>query len=432
MPATANTTFEMTPTLQLSRNQHSCKFLPEKQSDVRLKPNPPLSEILAAINNSLMPQIELMRRDITNLYRENKKLIKTLTKFGIPYSSFDKLEAISTSPSAPTKPLVRRNAATKPNSEAMDTEMTITRMPTEESTMEKVPMHTNLDQPLKPSRYGVMHNERKSRIEENIASNNLLTNLTPADIVIKEKAFIEDFKLPLSPAEPLPANIYGLVGDDLIARGYKRVVTDGESIWLEIPEKWLSSKSFTKRQQTPSRQYFTLNGVTIHHQLQTELGRSPRRHKLAVKIPRAEPSSRLLAGKWYIHAHQVKIASCAQGDTKWLKLRTMRLVRILRKTFRANYNPRYPASGQSAQFQIRKNNTRKRSQNHDARRKNKPSSWEYIKLRQPVAPSIKSLANFPMPMQAPPQWLNPYNYANQIAPSNKNALPQKIQSKNQH
>ena len=153
-------------------------------------------------------------------------------------------------------------------------------------------------------------------IEESSVGNNLLKNLTPADIVIKEKAFTEDFKLPLSPADPWAANIYSLVGDDLIARGYERVVTDGESIWLEIPRNWLCTKRLTKRQLTPSRQYFTLNGVTIHNQLQTELGRSPRRHKLAVKIPRAEPSSRLLVGKWYIHVHQIKIASSIEGETE--------------------------------------------------------------------------------------------------------------------
>ena len=269
-----------------------------------------------------------------------------------------------------------------------------------------------------------MNSERKSRIEEKSASNNLLENLTPADIVIKEKAFIDDFKkLPLSPPEPLAVNINTLVGDD-IARGYNRVVINRESIWLEIPENWLCMKSFTKQQLTPSPQYLTLNGVTIHHQLQNELGRSPRRHKLAVKIPRGEPSSRLLAGKWYVHAHQVKIASHSQSHTEWLKLRTMRLVRILRKTFRANYNPR--SSGWSSQSQIRKNSFRKRSSKHAW--KNKQSSWEYLKPKQPAASSARSLANFPLPMQAPPQWLNPNNYGRTL--SNKKALPEKTQSKN--
>ena len=179
-------------------------------------------------------------------------------------------------------------------------------------------MEADPAQPQKPSRYST-NSERKQRIEESSVGNNLLKNLVPAEIVIKGKAFTEDFKLPLSPVDPWAANIYSLVGDDLIARGYERVVTEGESIWLEIPWDWLWKKRLTKRQLTPSRQYFTLNGVTIHNQFQTELGRSPRRHTLVVKIPRAEPGSRLLAGKWYIHAHQIKIASSIQGETEWLK-----------------------------------------------------------------------------------------------------------------
>ena len=181
-----------------------------------------------------------------------------------------------------------------------------------------------------------MNSERKKRIEKNSVGNNLLKNLTPADIVIKEKAFTEDFKLPLSPVDPWAANIYSLVGDDLIARGYERVVTDGESIWLEIPWNWLCTKRLTKRQLTPSRQYFTLNGVTIHNQLQTELGRSPRRQKLAVKIPRAEPSSRLQESVLSTHtrsrlplAFKVKLSGSNFVPKGWLRSFGKRLVQII-------------------------------------------------------------------------------------------------------
>ena len=170
--------------------------------------------------------------------------------------------------------------------------------------------------------------------------------------------------------------------------------------------------------------------MTIHKQLQTETGRSPRGHKLAVKIPRAEPSSRLLPGKWYIHAHQIKIASGVQGNNEWLKLRTRRLVRILRKTFRANYNPRSQASRQTTLSDIRKNTTRKRSKYPNTERKNKLPPWEYLNSKQLVAASKKTRAEHPLPMQAPEPWLNPYYYVNQWMPSNQNIRQQKIPSKN--
>ena len=410
MPVSPAPSIEMTSALQFSRRLLPCNFLPEQEPDELHKHNSLLAEILAAINNSVMSQIELMRRDITDLYRENKKLVNALSKHGIHHPSTDNL---------------------KPSSVAMNIDTPKRHMTIEEPLVENVPSVLNPAQPLKPSRWGNMNNGRKIRIEENTERNNLLKNLTPADIAIKENAFIEDFKkLPLSPAEPLAVNIFSLVGDDLIARGSNRVVTDGESIWLEIPENWLCTKSFTRRQLTPSRQYFTLNGVTIHHQLETELGKSPRRHKLAVKIPRAEPSSRLHAGKWYIHAHQVKIASGVQGDTEWLKLRTMRLVKILRKTFRSNYIPRSSSYSQSSQSQIRNKNNRHRLTKKQTPMKNKPHSWEYLKLKQPAAPATNSLASYPMPMQAPPQWLNPYNNPNHRVSAKKNILPQTFQRKN--
>ena len=178
-----------------------------------------------------------MRRDITNLHTENKKLISTLSMLGINFSLTDKLETISNSPVVATKQMGRGEATYKRNSEVTVSEMKKKHMIVEESAVDPDSMEVDPAQELHPNRYGAMNNERKSRIEENSVRNNLLKNLTPADIAIKEKAFIDDFKkLPLSSAEPWAADIYSLVGDNIIARGYTSVVIDGESIWLEIPE----------------------------------------------------------------------------------------------------------------------------------------------------------------------------------------------------
>ena len=63
----------------------------------------------------------------------------------------------------------------------------------------------------------------------------------------------------------------------------------------------------------------------------------PRRQKLAVKIDRNEPSSRLKIGKYYLHVHQIKIYNPALG-TRWLG--TGRLIRKLINTFGAKYHPK--------------------------------------------------------------------------------------------
>ena len=74
-----------------------------------------------------------------------------------------------------------------------------------------------------------------------------------------------------------------------------------------------------------------MHGVTLHQQLAVETGKYPRRHKLAVKlINRVGPSSKLVVGKWYLHAHQVKIYNQALGS-RWLG--TKKLVYKLKMTF---------------------------------------------------------------------------------------------------
>ena len=217
----------------------------------------------------------------------------------------------------------------------------------------------------------------------------------------------------------------------MISRGYNRVVTDGESIWLEIPKELLCTSRFVKRQLTPSRQYFTLNGVTLHHQLQTELGRSPRRHKLAVRIPRAGPSSRLLKDKWYIHVHQIKVATSGQGDTKWLKLRTRRLVKILRKTFGQNYHPRTSASRKYHGSANSKKNYRPHSGDRNTAKQKSVSTKKNLKLTRQKQNLTPTLTTYPMPMQAPQPWLNPYYYLGQNQATNQNVHAQRILSVNQ-
>ena len=61
-----------------------------------------------------------------------------------------------------------------------------------------------------------------------------------------------------------------------------RVVADGESLWLELNKEQIYLNNFRKRQRTQSRQYWTMNGVTIHQQLTLEPGKYPRKHKLSV------------------------------------------------------------------------------------------------------------------------------------------------------
>ena len=217
--------------------------------------------------------------------------------------------------------------------------------------------------------------------------------------MIKEKAWLTDFELPLTPKSTATyshstqlATISSLVGEQQVAFGYNRVIADGESLWLEISEKLLLKKNFTKRQTTASRQYWTLMGVTIHQQLQLEYGKAPRRHKLAVNIPRGEPSSRLEVGKWYVHAHQVKVGICVNAKVVWKKLRTNRLITLLRRTFGQNYHPRTSAWIQNCSTNIQ----------HSRRGPRRSAAKDIIPNK------------FPMPMKAPPPWKSPAWYRRQV------------------
>ena len=163
---------------------------------------------------------------------------------------------------------------------------------------------------------------------------------TPADILLKKEAFHNDCRLPLSPPETHPVQIYGVVGDNLVATGYDNVIEDGESIWLKLPENHINLTSIKQRQITSSRRYYTFNGVTLHKQLELEIERIPRRQKLAVRILRDEPSSRLQKGRWYLHVHQIKFLIGGNKSHEWRSLDTKRLIRKLRSTFGSYYHPR--------------------------------------------------------------------------------------------
>ena len=142
-----------------------------------------------------------------------------------------------------------------------------------------------------------------------------------------------------------------------------RVVADGESLWLELNKEQIYLNNFRKRQRTQSRQYWTMNGVTIHQQLTLEPGKYPRKHKLSVwLIDRPGCSSKLEAGKWHAHVHQLKIYHPDLGS-RWLG--AGRSVRKLKMTFGEAYHPRHIKSS----FRSFRNNYHAKASMHRSRRK---------------------------------------------------------------
>ena len=77
------------------------EYWPPSMIDNREPLHVQFSQILAAINNAVLPQIELMSRSITDLHRVNKRLIKTLSDYGIKHSAHDKLVDSSIAPLVP-------------------------------------------------------------------------------------------------------------------------------------------------------------------------------------------------------------------------------------------------------------------------------------------------------------------------------------------
>ena len=243
---------------------------------------------------------------------------------------------------------------------------------------------------------------------------------TPADVLMKKQAFSSDLGLPLSPKNGYTVKIHSLVGDEPIPSEYTNVVADGESIWLELPEKAINKTSFRRRQLTSSRQYWTFNGVTLHQQLQLETGRIPRRHKLAVRCIRNEPSSRLQTGRWYIHVHQIKIQLPSDNPRVRRKLHTAKLIRSLRSTFGPLYHPRTRQTRELPSYWKHKTDKNgnvgmagegiMKEQVHI--KTNQPSNLNTTETPRPIS------SFFPWPMQAPQPWVNPYYYTGQTPPAN--------------
>ena len=209
-------------------------------------------------------------------------------------------------------------------------------------------------------------------------------------------------QLPLEPRGTFKARITTFDGA-LVASGYDRIVADGESIWIEVPKTELKLTKFQPRQCTPSRNYCTLSGVTAHEQLQTELSRSPSRHKLAVKVKTNLPSCRLTPGKWYVHAHQVKIETVRGGILWSRRLKTKRLISILRSVFGRAYYPR-------------PNTSRPKTQQRRSRAEPKKAfTPQYTKATTTFTHTATLPNNFTLPIQAPtPPWANPAYYIGQI------------------
>ena len=256
---------------------------------------------------------------------------------------------------------------------------------------------------------------------------------TVSDIWLKHNAFINDLKLPLGETA---AHISSLRRGEDVARGYEKVVADGESLWLQLRKDQIYLSNFRKRQKTASRQYWTMNGVTLHHQLVVETGRYPRRHKLAVKLQnRQGPSSKLEAGKWYLHVHQIKIYNQEHGS-RWLG--TRRLVYKLKKTFGEAYHPRpsflttysQPSPVQPILNHQNSKLISKKNHNHNynhtyanaVRNSNQPQQLQPFNSRQ-------WQLRTPFPLQAS---LNPWQYPpmnNQHVPSREQAFLQSQPSK---
>ena len=154
----------------------------------------------------------------------------------------------------------------------------------------------------------------------------------------------------------------------------------------------------------------------MHQQLELETGRIPRRHKLAVRCSRNEPSSRLQKGRWYIHVHQIKIQLPSDNPRAWRKLHTAKLIRNLRSTFGLLYHPRIRQTRDLPPYW-----------------KHKPVSNGNVGtageakeqvLKKPSLPNLningiqRPISTFfPWPMQAPQPWVNPSYHAGQTPTS---------------
>ena len=123
-----------------------------------------------------------------------------------------------------------------------------------------------------------------------------------------------------------------------------------------------------------------------------------------MRVKRNLPSCRLTIRKWYIHAHQVRIDTIKNGKSISRRLRTNRLVTLLRSTFGRAYYPRY--------------NNRSSPHHHQSKalrteQKPKPRKLQ-VHTATTFMPTSTLNKQFPLPIQAQPPWLNPAYYSGQL------------------
>ena len=304
-------------------------------------------------------QLEKLNRDCHGLSRSVLRIAEALTKLAPDFDLNDKLKDSARAATSPqlgkaAHSILETNKKATQYDHNSDTFMDIESGNAADMYPSRIAVKNPSPSTAVPSQHwGKMHNDRILQIKKtNLADANSkvpTNNQEPynpdarLDREIKEWAFSTSFQLPLEPRGTFNARITTFDGD-LVATGYDRIVADGESIWFEVPKAELNLTKFQPRQRTPSRNFYTLSGVTAHEQLQTEIGRSPRRHKLAVKVKRNLPCCRLTPDKWYVHAHQVKIETDHSGKLRLRRLKTKRLISILRSVFGRAYFPRLNSS----------------------------------------------------------------------------------------
>ena len=382
-------------------------------------------EIEDRILQTVLIRLEKLDRDCYDLSSAVRRISQSLSKLNTDFDLSDKLVTVSKDvPAAIPKPSLSSSVERhKPISSTlckpMETEEQIDKVPSMPQPMD-ISLSSSVDI-ITSKKWGVMHKDRFSAIHKTVPSSDI-SNVLPTesfpnhnpnsakiptpdaslDIALKEWAFSTDFRLPLLPQNTLNARISTIQGE-LIATGYNRVVADGESIWLEVPRANLDLTKFKPRQCTASRHFHTFSGVTAHQQLETERGLSPRRHKLAVKVRRNLPSCRLTAGKWYIHAHQVRVEAEINGRRMSGRLRTNRLVSLLQSIFGRSYHPR------SRNFrQPKRSRTppqRIERPEHDSAPTKPTATW---------IPTSPLTNNYPLPLLAPPPYQNPVYYTGQL------------------
>ena len=125
-----------------------------------------------------------------------------------------------------------------------------------------------------------------------------------------------------------------------VSNGYVGIVADKESAWIQLSKEKIEWKDMVEKSTTATRQYWTLDIVTIHKQIANEIRICPRPNKLSVKPLPPEPPgsfSKLRVGNYYVHAHQIMTLN-KFGERKKLCIR--KLVEKLQIEFREAYKPK--------------------------------------------------------------------------------------------